>query len=313
MNALLLPGLLLLSLVLALLIWRARRDRVVSCSLQETLMPPDRHREFDALQTLLQGEARLFTHVRLKDVLQPGKGVGKGKWQKQLQALGDKQFDYLLCHPEDLSLLCALERRAPGQGKRRPGRDRLLMALCERASLPLLVLEGGEQGDLEELKERVLALLVEEEDSSLETLSAPGGERREPTFNPDALVSVELEASPRAGAREERSAPRAAGRVRNKRHERTEQEANPHAPALRPVSATPPAPHDEAPLTTFSALPGEEEEAEEHMLEPSACPRCTAPLQEREARKGPYAGKQFLTCTRFPECRYASLKQTLGQ
>ena len=312
MNALLLPGLLLLALVLVLLIWRARRARVVSCTLQETLMSPDRHREFDALQTLLQGEVRLFTHVRLKDVLQPGKGVGKGKWQKQLQAMGDRQFDYLLCHPEDLSLLCALERLAPGKGKRRPGRDRWLMALCERADLPLLVLEGGEQGDLEELKERVLALLAEEEEASLETLTFPGGERREPTFDPDALASVELEETPRAGAREERPSPRAAGRARDKRHERTEQAPGPQeGPAHRPASAAPLASQEEAPLMRFSALPGEEEAAAEPLLEPNACPRCTAPLQAREARKGPYAGKQFLTCTRFPECRYASLKQTL--
>ena len=310
MNALLLPGLLLLALVLVLLIWRARRARVVSCTLQETLMSPERHREFDALQTLLQGEVRLFTHVRLKDVLQPGKGVGKGKWQKQLQALGDRQFDYLLCHPEDLSLLCALERLAPGQGKRRPSRDRWLMALCERASLPLLVLEGGEQGDLEELKERVLALLAEEE-ASLETPLSPGGERREPTFNPDALASVELEETPRAGGREERPSPRPALRVRGKRHERAPQ-APQHDPALGPLSAAPLAAQDEAPLATFSALPGEEEaDSAEPAAAPHACPRCTAPLQAREARKGPYAGKQFLTCTRFPECRYASLKQTL--
>lgn len=37
------------------------------------------------------------------------------------------------------------------------------------------------------------------------------------------------------------------------------------------------------------------------------CPRCDAPLVERLARKGPQAGHYFMTCTRFPECRYATL------
>lgn len=39
------------------------------------------------------------------------------------------------------------------------------------------------------------------------------------------------------------------------------------------------------------------------------CPRCDAPLVERLARKGPKAGHYFMTCTRFPECRYASLSE----
>ena len=36
------------------------------------------------------------------------------------------------------------------------------------------------------------------------------------------------------------------------------------------------------------------------------CPRCDAPLVEREAKKGPHAGRLFLACSRFPECRYAA-------
>lgn len=177
MNGLLLPGLLVLALVLILLAWRARRARSVSCSLQETLMTPDRHREFEALQALLQEEVRLFTHVRLKDVLLPGKGVGKGKWQKQLASMGDRQFDYLLCHPEDLSLICAIERLAPAQGKRRPSRDRWLQQLCERADLPLLPLTGQEAADLDELKEQVQALLLDEEALDPQT-ALTGGKAR---------------------------------------------------------------------------------------------------------------------------------------
>lgn len=35
------------------------------------------------------------------------------------------------------------------------------------------------------------------------------------------------------------------------------------------------------------------------------CPHCASPLVEREARKGPHAGRLFLICRRFPACRYA--------
>lgn len=34
------------------------------------------------------------------------------------------------------------------------------------------------------------------------------------------------------------------------------------------------------------------------------CPRCSAPLVRRVAKKGKHKGKEFLGCSEFPECRY---------
>jgi predicted RNA-binding Zn-ribbon protein involved in translation (DUF1610 family) len=34
------------------------------------------------------------------------------------------------------------------------------------------------------------------------------------------------------------------------------------------------------------------------------CPRCGKPLVRRTARKGKYAGQQFLGCTGYPQCRF---------
>lgn len=33
------------------------------------------------------------------------------------------------------------------------------------------------------------------------------------------------------------------------------------------------------------------------------CPKCSSPMVLREAKKGPYTGKQFWGCSQFPECR----------
>lgn len=35
------------------------------------------------------------------------------------------------------------------------------------------------------------------------------------------------------------------------------------------------------------------------------CPECGSPLVERTARRGPNAGRCFLSCSRFPQCRYS--------
>ncbi|WP_099036663.1 topoisomerase DNA-binding C4 zinc finger domain-containing protein [Lacimicrobium alkaliphilum] len=34
------------------------------------------------------------------------------------------------------------------------------------------------------------------------------------------------------------------------------------------------------------------------------CPRCGQALTERTAKRGQHAGKRFLGCSGFPQCRY---------
>jgi ssDNA-binding Zn-finger/Zn-ribbon topoisomerase 1 len=43
---------------------------------------------------------------------------------------------------------------------------------------------------------------------------------------------------------------------------------------------------------------------------PLIAPLCRA-LVAREARKGPHAGRLFLACSRFPECRYAAPQESV--
>lgn len=38
--------------------------------------------------------------------------------------------------------------------------------------------------------------------------------------------------------------------------------------------------------------------------EKQLCPRCSAPLVKRVAKKGKHEGKEFLGCSEFPKCRY---------
>ena len=46
-----------------------------------------------------------------------------------------------------------------------------------------------------------------------------------------------------------------------------------------------------------------EEKAPGRAGEPPACPKCGAPMVLRTARQGKNAGKQFWSCSRYPECR----------
>jgi hypothetical protein len=49
------------------------------------------------------------------------------------------------------------------------------------------------------------------------------------------------------------------------------------------------------PTTTPSDVPSQDT---------SACPQCGGPLERKVARRGAHAGKAFLACSRYPDCRH---------
>jgi len=43
---------------------------------------------------------------------------------------------------------------------------------------------------------------------------------------------------------------------------------------------------------------------DENANEAKRCPKCSSVLIKRKAKKGKYAGREFLACSSFPDCRY---------
>jgi len=128
---------------------------------------------------------------------------------------------------------------------------------------------------VDELREQLLPLLARTTAPVDDLLP---GERREPTFSPLLLDGVDLGTSHPGAARE------------------------PQVPAPQAGEAMPVL-MEENPF-----LDPDEEEPRETIPH---CPRCAAPLVAREARKGPHAGRLFLACSRFPECRYAAPQESV--
>lgn len=58
------------------------------------------------------------------------------------------------------------------------------------------------------------------------------------------------------------------------------------------------------PKTETSASDQKEEESTKKQDSKRICPRCSAELVLRTAKKGEHAGEQFYGCSRFPKCRY---------
>lgn len=273
MNSLVVSGLVLLVLLLLAIVWRRdKKGKALPYDVQETLFSPADRAFLGVLDLAVGDQARVFAKVRVADVLTPEARMGKRKWQQAFDRIGARHFDYLLCHPADLSFLCAIELddNAHRQQKRKQ-RDTFLKSACDGAGLPLLQIPASSHYQVEELREQILPLLSKATPQVDEVLP---GERREPTFSPLLLDGVDV-AEPRRGGLA--------------------------APELRPEPR--PAPLGEPELVdNLFADPDEEEPSQA----PPHCPRCDAPLVEREARKGPHVGRLFLACSRFPECRYAA-------
>ncbi|MGY3877731.1 DUF2726 domain-containing protein [Aeromonas enteropelogenes] len=283
MNILILSGLLLLALLVLAIVWRrGRRPQRLPYELQETLLNPAERAFLTVLEQAAGEQARVFAKVPVADVLAPQAALGKGKWQQYAGKIGGKHFDYLLCHPADLSFVCAIELDDSGpRHQKRKVRDSFLKAACDGAGFPLLQIPAGSHYLVEDLREQLQPLLTKRREPQADELLP--GERREPTFNPLLLDGVDVE-----GKEHKRAVPLAGL-----------PSTEPELAVTRTTVVSEPAEEE------LAALLFEDPEDDEEQDAPH-CPRCDAPLVEREAKKGPHAGRLFLACSRFPECRYAA-------
>ncbi len=276
MNSLVVSGLVLLVLLLLAIVWgRGKKGKVSPYELQETLFSPAERSFLGVLDLAVGDKARVFAKVRVADVLTPQARMGKSKWQQAFNRISAKHFDYLLCHPADLSFLCAIELDdSSHRHQKRKARDLFLKEACDGAGLPLLQIPASSHYQVEELREQLLPLLSKASPLVEDLLP---GERREPTFSPLLLDGVDL------------SEPRHGGQA--------------------PVASVPQAPKPglaEPDPELVDNLFGSLDEEEDQPSATPHCPRCDAPLVEREAKKGPHVGRLFLACSRFPQCRYAA-------
>ncbi|WP_181364690.1 DUF2726 domain-containing protein, partial [Aeromonas sp. HMWF014] len=140
MNTLVVSGLVLLVLLLLVVFWtRGKKGKPLPYDVQETLFSPAERAFLGVLDLAVGDKARVFAKVRVADVLTPEAGMGKSKWQQAFNKISAKHLDYLLCHPADLSFICAIELddSSHRQQKRR-ARDSFLKAAFDSAGLPLL-------------------------------------------------------------------------------------------------------------------------------------------------------------------------------
>lgn len=104
----------------------------------EPLFSPAERSFFGVLSQAAKDNAVVLGKVRVADVLRPPKGMGRSNWQKAFNRISAKHFDYVICSPDTLSVLAAIELDDKSHNKgKRAERDRFLETACSGAGLPL--------------------------------------------------------------------------------------------------------------------------------------------------------------------------------
>ena len=120
---------------------------------------------------------RLFGKVRVGDLLAPQDGLNPSARLAALNKINRKHVDFVLCKPDDLTVLCVIELNDKShQRKDRQDRDDFLVEACRSAGLPLIMFEAQHAYSPTEISAKIA-----------EALSTKTASRIEPTLQAVSL------------------------------------------------------------------------------------------------------------------------------
>tara|TARA_R110002074_G_scaffold373069_1_gene548748 strand:+ start:34665 stop:35402 length:738 start_codon:yes stop_codon:yes gene_type:complete len=96
-------------------------------------------RSFYGVLAMAAGDtAIVFGKVRIADILEPEAGLNKSNWQTSFNKISRKHFDYVLCEPTDLSIICVVELddKSHNSNKQKE-RDLFVEGACNKSGLTL--------------------------------------------------------------------------------------------------------------------------------------------------------------------------------
>lgn len=110
---------------------------------QAALFTPAERSFLGVLDLVVSNDFRIFGKVRVGDVLAPQDGLSNPVRMTALNKINRKHFDFVLCRPDDLTVLCAIELNDKShQQKNRQDRDAFLVDACYGAGLPLIMFDA---------------------------------------------------------------------------------------------------------------------------------------------------------------------------
>ncbi len=117
------------------------------------LLTPAERSFYGILMKAVNSRVSIFSKVRVSDVVAPEKGLGRSGYQKAFNRISSKHFDFVLCKPDDLSVLAVIELDdSSHQKQERKARDSFLEEVCKKAELKLFRVKAKRAYTVDEIR-----------------------------------------------------------------------------------------------------------------------------------------------------------------
>lgn len=165
-------------LLVAVLVSKQRSGNAagdLSYKRQPVLFTPAERSFLGVLDLAVGNDFRVFGKVRVGDLLAPQNGLTNGQRKTALNKINYKHFDFVLCKPDDLFVLCAIELNDKShQQKNRQERDEFLLSACRSAGFPLIMFDARHAYSPAEVSATIAAALSGHQPKRIEPmLQAP--------------------------------------------------------------------------------------------------------------------------------------------
>jgi hypothetical protein len=147
----------LIVLIAALVARRLQTRRAVTSvayQRRRVLFTPAERSFLAVLELAVGNDFRVLGKVRLGDLLAPQTGLQRHAQRAALNRIDRRHLDFVLCDPDNLAVLCVIELSGKSH-QRRQDRDGFLVDACQRAGLPLIMLDARQAYSPAELSARI--------------------------------------------------------------------------------------------------------------------------------------------------------------
>lgn len=115
---------------------------------------------YGVLQLAIKADALLLMKVRIADVVKPSRKLKGADWQRAFNKIAAKHFDFVVCNPNTLEVLCVIE--LDDSSHKKPAvikRDEFVNQVCESAGVPLYRFKASLTYKPHELRATINAVL----------------------------------------------------------------------------------------------------------------------------------------------------------
>lgn len=113
---------------------------------------------FRALEAAVGDAYRVFSKVRLADIIQPAQSRDRSTWYSAFGSISSKHVDFVVCDPETMEFRLAVELDDKSHARDdRAERDLKVDAILSQAGIPAIHVPARASYSVQEIQERLFA------------------------------------------------------------------------------------------------------------------------------------------------------------